>query len=65
MAFPWCSFGDVRHNHWVEDVNNSVHQLLISDGQGILGYMDEFNRCLWARLAEDVPDIAAYQGIGE
>jgi len=62
---PMVFIGDIRHNRWVKDVNKSVNELLIVDGEDIFRYMDEFNRCLWDRLAEDVPEIAAYQGNGE
>lgn len=64
-GIPMLFVGDIRHKRWVKDVNDSVHELLIADGGDILRYMDKFNRCLWDRLAEDVPEIAAYQGTGE
>ena len=64
---PMVFLGDARHGDWIRGVSSSFRNLLTHsvDDSKLSKYIDYFNDCLWHRLAEDIPEITAYQTIAE
>ncbi len=64
---PVVFLDDSRYGSWIKDVNNSVRELLVMErtDEDIRKYMNNFDMCLWERLVEEVPEMAAYQDVVE
>ena len=64
---PMVFLGNARHDDWVRGVNGEVRNLLgnSANNADLSEYIDYFNKCLWSRLAQEIPEIAACQVIVE